>query len=347
MGAAVGDFDGDGLDDLFVTGWRDQRLYRNAGGGRFEDVTERAGVGSDLWSTSAAFADLDGDGDLDLYVAAYLDYDPADRPVLRRSRRPARLLRPRGVRRPARPALPERRRRHGSPTSRSRPGSTGRAAGAWAWSRSTSSATLASTCSWPTTARPAGCSRTKASLEVRGGRPAERGRARRPGRGPGRDGRGDRRRRRRRPARPGREQLPGPLDGRLPGDWGRDLCRLPPTPSAWPGRPDRSWGSAWSWPTFDSDGRLDLHPGQRPRPRPRLDSDSQLRHEAHPAPHGTSAGGWSTPQRTAGPWFARPILSRGVAVGDLDGDGRLDAVVNALGVAGCRCCVTSPKGAGR
>jgi hypothetical protein len=76
MGTAVGDYDGDGRDDLFVTGWRDQRLYRNLGGGRFEDATRRAGLESKAWSTSAAFADLDGDGDLDLYVATYLDYDP-------------------------------------------------------------------------------------------------------------------------------------------------------------------------------------------------------------------------------------------------------------------------------
>jgi hypothetical protein len=75
MGTAVGDFDGDGRDDMFVTGWRGQRLYRNEGAGKFADVTERAGLASDLWTTSAAFADLDGDGDLDLYVAAYLDYD--------------------------------------------------------------------------------------------------------------------------------------------------------------------------------------------------------------------------------------------------------------------------------
>jgi hypothetical protein len=80
MGAAAGDYDGDGRDDLFVTGWRDQRLYRNLGGGRFEDVTRRAGLTSDSWSTSAAFVDLDGDGDLDLYVATYLVYDPESAP---------------------------------------------------------------------------------------------------------------------------------------------------------------------------------------------------------------------------------------------------------------------------
>ncbi len=76
MGAAVGDYDGDGRDDLFVSGWRDQRLYRSLGGGRFEDVTTRAGITSHSWSTSAAFADLDGDGDLDLYVCNYLEFDP-------------------------------------------------------------------------------------------------------------------------------------------------------------------------------------------------------------------------------------------------------------------------------
>src|SRR5260370_26996041 len=80
MGVAVGDYDSDGRPDLFVTGWRDQRLYRNLGGGRFEDVTRRAGLTSDHWSTSAAFADLDGDGDLDLYVATYVDFDAQSPP---------------------------------------------------------------------------------------------------------------------------------------------------------------------------------------------------------------------------------------------------------------------------
>lgn len=80
MGCAVGDYDDDGRDDLFVTGWRDQRLYRNRGDGSFADVTDAAGLRSDRWSTSAAFADLDGDGDLDLYVAAYVTFDPTRAP---------------------------------------------------------------------------------------------------------------------------------------------------------------------------------------------------------------------------------------------------------------------------
>jgi hypothetical protein len=78
-GVTVGDYDNDGRPDLFVTRWRSYALYRNLGGGRFEDVTQRAGLGGDRdWPTSAAFADLDNDGDLDLYVCHYLLYDPAN-----------------------------------------------------------------------------------------------------------------------------------------------------------------------------------------------------------------------------------------------------------------------------
>lgn len=76
MGAAPGDFDGDGRVDLFVSGWRGRRLYRNLGDCRFEDVTVTAGVAGGSWTTGAAWADLDGDGDLDLYVAGYVAYDP-------------------------------------------------------------------------------------------------------------------------------------------------------------------------------------------------------------------------------------------------------------------------------
>ncbi len=78
-GVAVGDYDNDGRPDLLITRWRSYALYHNLGGGRFEDVTARAGLaGQRDWPTSAAFADLDQDGDLDLYVCHYLAYDPGN-----------------------------------------------------------------------------------------------------------------------------------------------------------------------------------------------------------------------------------------------------------------------------
>ena len=77
FGCAVGDFDGDGRDDLYVCCLGPDILLRNLGGGRFEDATSKAGLGDPAWSTSAAFADLDADGDLDLFVVNYLDADPA------------------------------------------------------------------------------------------------------------------------------------------------------------------------------------------------------------------------------------------------------------------------------
>ena len=69
-GVAVADVDGDGLDDLyFVTQVGANELWRNLGGGRFENVTAAAGVGvADAIGVTASFADIDNDGDPDLYV---------------------------------------------------------------------------------------------------------------------------------------------------------------------------------------------------------------------------------------------------------------------------------------
>jgi len=73
MGVTVGDYDGDGRPDLYVLNYGPNALYRNQGGGRFRRV--EAGVEDPSWSVSGAFFDYDADGDLDLYVANYLRYD--------------------------------------------------------------------------------------------------------------------------------------------------------------------------------------------------------------------------------------------------------------------------------
>jgi hypothetical protein len=78
MGVAVGDYDNDGLVDVFITGVGGNHLFRNEGHGKFRDVTQAAGVGGapDGWSTSAAWLDYDNDGKLDLFVCNYVRWSP-------------------------------------------------------------------------------------------------------------------------------------------------------------------------------------------------------------------------------------------------------------------------------
>jgi hypothetical protein len=75
MGCAVGDFNNDGFDDLYVTSIGPDHLFKNNGNGTFTDVTQKAGVSDPRFSTGAAFLDYDNDGKLDLFVTNYVGFD--------------------------------------------------------------------------------------------------------------------------------------------------------------------------------------------------------------------------------------------------------------------------------
>ena len=74
MGCAVGDFDNDGFDDLYLTGVGGNRLFHNLKNGKFSDVTAKAGLSDPGFATSAIWFDYDNDGKLDLFVSHYVDW---------------------------------------------------------------------------------------------------------------------------------------------------------------------------------------------------------------------------------------------------------------------------------
>jgi hypothetical protein len=83
QGCCVGDYDNDGLDDLFVSYYGQPILYKNHGDGKFTDVTAKAGLTqkSNRWNSGCAFLDYDKDGHLDLFVANYIDFDIKTAPL--------------------------------------------------------------------------------------------------------------------------------------------------------------------------------------------------------------------------------------------------------------------------
>lgn len=74
IGVAIGDYDNDGNDDIYITCVGPNHLFRNLGGGKFSDVTTRTGVGDPGFSTSAVWFDYDNDGKLDLFVGNYVEW---------------------------------------------------------------------------------------------------------------------------------------------------------------------------------------------------------------------------------------------------------------------------------
>lgn len=76
LGVAVGDYDNDGRDDIYITALGGDHLFHNEGGGKFRDVTQTAGIQNAGFGTSAAWLDYDRDGKLDLFVANYVQWKP-------------------------------------------------------------------------------------------------------------------------------------------------------------------------------------------------------------------------------------------------------------------------------
>jgi hypothetical protein len=77
QGVAVGDYDGDGFPDLYLTQYGRSILYHNNGDGTFSDVTAKAGVAAPGWASSAVWFDYDNDGRLDLFVCRFIDFSKA------------------------------------------------------------------------------------------------------------------------------------------------------------------------------------------------------------------------------------------------------------------------------
>jgi len=76
LGVAIGDFDNDGRDDVYITALDGDHLFHNEGGGKFRDVTAASGIRNASFGTSAAWLDYDRDGKLDLFVANYVQWTP-------------------------------------------------------------------------------------------------------------------------------------------------------------------------------------------------------------------------------------------------------------------------------
>ena len=336
MGAVAADFDNDGWDDLYVTCFGPNRLYRNNGDGTFADVTEKAGVGDPRWSTGAAFADYDGDGWLDLFVANYADVRLDALPEFGKGKFcefhgiPVQCG-PRGLPGSGDSLYPQQRRRHlrgrvgRRPAWPIRPG-----ASAWAPCGATSTATDVPICSSPTT--PARISSTGTTAT-----------------GPSRMSACDAARRSARTAR-NRARWAWRSATTINAAAGASSSPTSPTSTTpsiattrdsssptshlrrrrrRPGIPLVGWGTHFF--DYDNDGWLDLLVVNG-HVYPQVErAGAATRYAQRKLLYRNNRNGtFAEVATTAGAALGEPSVSRGSAAGDLDNDGDLDVVINNL-----------------
>jgi hypothetical protein len=324
MGVAVGDYDGDGLPDIFVTGIGGNRLFHNKGNGRFADVTDAAGVRGDahVWSTGAVWLDIFGEGRLDLVVCNYARWSreaDLEGAFAAQSAGPSYTA-PAGFV-SVFPSVYRNLGTGGSPRSRRRPGSTGstgrrasRGPSPWRSPPSTRTGTGGSTCSSPTRPGTTSCSLTRATGPFANG-PPRRGSG---GRGPP-------------PALSVRVRSRSRGRARRPA---ASACCGPPA-SSWPPHPTRADPSAAcrgklgvALLDYDLDGRVDFVTGNG-LAEPGLGRVEHGRSlAAAPALLWNSGSGWvRAPMPSGAGALGGPLVARGVAVADVEGNGNLDIVI--------------------
>ena len=329
MGVAVGDYDNDGRDDVYITALEGDRLFHNEGGGKFRDVTKAAGIDNANFGTSAAWLDYDRDGKLDLFVANYVQWTPKADLWCSLDGATKSYCTPESYKGTSSKLLSQPRQRASSRTFDRRPASAIRRASRWASPSSTTTAMAGPTSSWPTTRSPTSCIATTATA-----RSARR--ACRAGVAYGEDGvaRGamgadaadyDRIG----PAAPAGRQLLEP-DARPLSQRGQGVVRRrgaafdrrPRQPAA------RSPSACSSSITTSTASRTSSPPTATSRRRSAASSRRSSTRQPPLLFRNRGAKRFEDVTAAVGSAFSRPMVARGAAYADYDHDGDLDVVVS-------------------